>query len=34
LGAEVTKVEKPGDSDVMRASPTGAYQLLYPGPNR
>ena len=34
LGAEVTKVEKPGGVDVMRAPPTGAYQLLYYGPNR
>lgn len=27
LGAEVTKVEKPGGGDVMRASPVGAYQF-------
>lgn len=27
LGAEVTKVEKPGGGDVMRASATGAYQF-------
>ena len=27
LGAEVTKVEKPDGGDVMRASPTGAYQF-------
>jgi crotonobetainyl-CoA:carnitine CoA-transferase CaiB-like acyl-CoA transferase len=27
LGAEVTKVEKPGGGDVMRASPIGAYQF-------
>lgn len=27
LGAEGTKVEKPGGGDVMRASPTGAYQF-------
>ena len=27
LGAEVTKVEKPGGGDVLRASPTGAHQF-------
>jgi len=27
LGADVTKVEKPDGGDVMRASPTGAYQF-------
>ncbi len=34
LGAEVTRVVKPGGGGVMRASHTGAYQLLYYGPNR
>lgn len=34
LGAEVTKIEKPDGGDVMRASHTGAYQLLYSGSNR